>query len=312
MKQIRSYFILLGAIFFAVFFASSCSNNDDSEYSVEKQSEGGSDHLSVDSLSHGYWFANSFIELNTIDSSLYYVQARVLDNQLSEEQLMKHFPYHVIESIEKWHGGYKIRAFGKLSDDNLYLSKWYGNSQIDGVVVLPIIRILFKLGTNLSNFIGRYSGLITQIGSEPGNYTFACDLSASDQVLTLLARLNKEPDVVWCEPVMLTDIESIESDGIVGKWCLNKVVGMLSTMTFYAGEVLCSIDRDGRISVKNVYSTTHPFFKETGTYSYSIKSEGRQIEIDGREYLFEIKDGNLVLDAGAAWDADCYYFSRIQ
>ena len=31
MKQIRSYFILLGAIFFAVLFASSCSNNDDSD-----------------------------------------------------------------------------------------------------------------------------------------------------------------------------------------------------------------------------------------------------------------------------------------
>ena len=112
MKKIFTFGSVFLFILCSTVLAISCSKeNDDVEPNTNDGTEVNENMTNTDSIINGYWYAdNTFIYLTPLDSSIFYVQSRDLNEELSKEWVVESLSDCNVKSIQEWHGGFKICA----------------------------------------------------------------------------------------------------------------------------------------------------------------------------------------------------------
>ena len=154
----------------------------------------------------GYWFQNSFVELVPKDSCSFYFQ-------LNEKTSINEFKLHLNSkrkdaSISSMGKGFIVRGCKSEDFEDIYHSNIYGSNNCEWVIVLPCISFEMNSGFSASDIIKRYSNYLTLKRIDGRVYRLDCNMRTSREVLDIAARISKEENVRWCEPVKLSSWHS--------------------------------------------------------------------------------------------------------
>ena len=152
----------------------------------------------------GYWFQKHFIELESNNSSQYYVQ-------LIDENTPKEDKISIIKGLVKCDSvfsvskdGYLIKATERLLNQKLYVSNLYHSSISDYIIILPSISFEMIDGCSASTILKKFSGILTLKEIEGNVYRLRCNLLSSKEILEIASQIYQEKNVKWCEPVKLS------------------------------------------------------------------------------------------------------------
>ena len=103
MKKIFTFGSVFLFILCSTVLAISCSKeNDDVEPNTNDGTEVHENITNTDSIINGYWYAdNTFIYLTPLDSSIFYVQSRDLNEELSKEWVVESLSDCNVKSIQE-------------------------------------------------------------------------------------------------------------------------------------------------------------------------------------------------------------------
>ena len=113
------------------------------------------------------------------------------------------------------------------------------------------------------------------------------------------------------QPLKITD--TVTNNSIIGRWLLIQVD------LAFGGIVNCSeknieyqFFNTGELMVANNNEENEDgIFLTRGEHQYSLNEKASQITIDRLTYQYRIKDKELIIDTGSAWDAPVYVFNLI-
>ena len=152
----------------------------------------------------GYWFQKHFIELESNNSSQYYVQ-------LIDENTPKEDKISIIKGLVKCDSvfsvskdGYLIKATERPLNQKLYVSNLYHSSISDYIIILPSISFEMIDGCSASTILKKISGILTLKEIEGNVYRLRCNLLSSKEILEIASQIYQEKNVKWCEPVKLS------------------------------------------------------------------------------------------------------------
>ena len=149
----------------------------------------------------GYTVGSTFYELNSDNSSLYYVQTENADKMKS-----------MLDSCRLLSGNVKVIANlkdnscivnSRLSNKDHYISEIYNNKEGHKIIILPRIAIKLKDGYVLENVLSKYSRTVTFDQKKENLYMVDCDVDNSEAVLTINNAINMQEGVEWCEPMII-------------------------------------------------------------------------------------------------------------
>ncbi|MBR1556451.1 MAG: S8 family serine peptidase [Prevotella sp.] len=146
----------------------------------------------------GYWYHNSFIELQAIDKSVLFVKNNALKDFNIEFSLKEK-----LELIRQINDGYIVRTESPEILMGHFVSDIYKAENRDHentIIVLPRIALQFKKKVDVSSFIESYHNLISLEDIRRGTYIFSCNVSSSDEVLKIASELHNNRLVKWCDP----------------------------------------------------------------------------------------------------------------
>ena len=163
--------------------------------------------LIVDSGIHaqqGYWFQKHFIELESNNSSQYYVQ-------LIGEDTPKEERISIIKELVECNSvlpvskdGYLIKATERPLNQKLYVSDLYHSSLSDHIIILPSLSFEMIDNCSASDILKKYSGILTLKAIEGNVYRLGCNLSTSKEILEIASQIYQDKNVKWCEPVKMS------------------------------------------------------------------------------------------------------------
>ena len=118
----------------------------------------------------------------------------------------------------------------------------------------------------------------------------------------------------------LNEYDFSDSDStIIGKWLLSQVSSFGYVTYWSEKDVEYLFRNEGLLSVKDERSEDWPgtgewpgVFLKPGEHKYSLDEEKGQITIDSSTYYYRLKDDELVIDTGSAWDAPVFTFKRLK
>ena len=153
----------------------------------------------------GYRYGSEFIELFPKNDSTFYVDIRN-DKSIDLKYLLERDGKSVYPI-----SGYQLIINGAVNNfKDCYISPFYSNPRRNGsVIILPEILVFSHNKDIIAKIIKEYGdrlSLISIVADE--KYKFSCNTNSSQEVLRMVAEIDKKEGVEWCEPNMLSDFKS--------------------------------------------------------------------------------------------------------
>lgn len=297
------------AIFLLIGFAGCTDDNDAGN--LNSPANKISPLTSLDSsIVNGYWYQGKYLEFGTFQPDTFFVCP---SHASSEEQFefwldKKDFTMKIPCGV-----GYLVKSSVIPHESGIYSSKLYRSSLWDEwVVLLPSLNICLKAECPIDSVIEKYRLFLNQERNIGRVYTFHCNISTSDELLNLVAMIQGEETVEWCEPCLCRDAWLNEPyDGIGGTWSMVQANYALSGILHYQiGEILYTFNDEGSLTVEDNCQAPH-HLKESGLYSYTFDPEKWTLIIGDETYKCHITNGLLVIDEGSRADRPSYILVKM-
>lgn len=167
----------------------------------------------------GYYYGEDFIELKPISDNRFFIQTsnentiQVLNELIQQESIDGNNGANICLISE---GKYYSSTIDIIGEDD-YFSYKYCNNIGGKLVVLPQILFVLKDGFSLDDFSSSIKkenifGEIDLFNKQCAIFSFSLAFKSSSDVLNQVARLQKIPCVKWCQPDMLCDWNSSNSN----------------------------------------------------------------------------------------------------
>lgn len=131
---------------------------------------------------------------------------------------------------------------------------------------------------------------------------------------TFMADISKKEGYeYYALDISAIDEDTVKSNEIIGKWyLLEKEGGVALPMTFKPGEIICRFYNNDILIIQDQRDTEIEYVKygPSGPHKYNLDKENDAIVIDGMKYSYTLKDNNLVIDTGLAWDGFLYTLQK--
>ena len=158
----------------------------------------------------GYWVHDKFIEFQIADPNVFLVQARYIDNPVSQEELPEILTSLGVKNIfaNDYNKRYYVEAETRPQHPGLFVTPQFKTSTSDWLFIVPEITLSLVTEESLDAILQKYGKHLTEQDNSPshGMHRFNCDFATSEEVLRLAAKIHQEPTVNWCTANMIAPI----------------------------------------------------------------------------------------------------------
>lgn len=101
---------------------------------------------------------------------------------------------------------------------------------------------------------------------------------------------------------------------IIGKWHLTKVnYGFGGIKDCSEQKIVYQFMKNGLVTVvDNSIEDGRGIFLSKGDHQYALNEKSSQITLDTATYPYRLEKDELIIDTGAAWDAEVYIFKHVK
>ena len=156
---------------------------------------------------YGYWYHDSFIELRpkTISTFFVYQKENSSDLSLKDKVLALGSQYQIDYVYDD--NRLVVNSTTPPDLDDIYVSNIFTSGNGNWFIILPRLEIKIENGFDIKSIIKKYKDVLS-IESELGEkYKIKCSVNCAEDVLDIANELHSFPEVIWCNPEKISNIE---------------------------------------------------------------------------------------------------------